>query len=147
MLIASWHRHFFDQSVYSAVQTTIRSWRPKDIKGKIMSPQRISCFLIPPHRWAAASRSHQIAGTQLSNSALMRLKHYKVCLSSGTSSCFLHWSISLCSGHNGLCTFCSWHASGSAHTTSIPLPEVRNDERGRGKESSGPFARSVVAGA
>lgn len=62
--------------------------KAQEIKGKIVSPQRISCFLIAPHRGAAADRSHQMAGAQFSSSALMKLKHCKVYLSSGISSVF-----------------------------------------------------------
>lgn len=117
--------------------------KAQEMKGKIVSPQRISYFLIAPHRWAAAARSHQMAGPQLGSSALMKLRHYKVYLSSAISSCFLHWSLSLCSGHKGLCSlFLACFRLSSYHEHD--LPEVRNDERGKGQESSGPFERCLT---
>lgn len=111
--------------------------KAQEIKGKTVSPQRISCFLIAPQRWAAASRCHQMAGTKLSSSALMKLRHYKVDLSSGISSCFLHLSLSLCSGHKGLCTVCSWHTSGSAYTMSMTCQkwEMMKEEEGKSPQA------------
>lgn len=105
--------------------------KAQEIKGKIVSPQRISCFLIAPHRGAAADRSHQIAGAQLSSSALMKLKHCKVYLSSGISSVF-STEVSAFVQVTKDFADCSQHASGSAHTLSMTCQQreaMKEEER------------------
>lgn len=146
MLTVSWQRHFLADS--STLQfklpldhTGPRDQRKNSITSKNLmfldcSPQMSCCSQIPPNGRNTAQQQCLNEVEALESISELR---YQPLLSPLKSQPLLRSQRTLHS------LFLARFKLSSYHEHSLPV--VRNDERGRGEESSGPFARSPVAGA